>query len=77
MRSGHPLKRNLLILNVVLIQIWHTGNHDVRILATMVAKPEDMDETMLDTWVKDLDNYVISDLFSTMVSKTPFMQKKM
>jgi 3-methyladenine DNA glycosylase AlkD len=57
--------------------LWQTGNHDVRILAAMIARPEDIDEKTLDTWVKDLDNYVISDAFSKMTSQTTFTRKKM
>lgn len=61
----------------LLCELWQTGNHDVRILAAMIARPEDIDEKTLDTWVKDLDNYVISDAFSKMTSQTTFTRKKM
>jgi 3-methyladenine DNA glycosylase AlkD len=57
-------------------QLWETGNHDARILATMVADPEDLGSKTLDAWVKELDNYVISDAFSSLVGKTKFGRKK-
>jgi 3-methyladenine DNA glycosylase AlkD len=57
--------------------LWATGNHDARHLATMVASPKKISEDTLDSWVKDLDNYVISDAFSGLVNQTPFSQAKM
>jgi len=62
---------------ILVSELWRTGNHDGRILATMIARPEDLDEKILESWVKDLDNYVISDAFSKMISRTSFTRKKM
>ena len=35
------------------------------------------DEMLIDKWVNDLQNYVITDSFSAFVSKTPFVKQKM
>ena len=51
-------------------ELWATGNHDARILATMVADPAQADDALLESWVKDLDSYVITDAFSGFVGKT-------
>ena len=57
--------------------LWRSGNHDARILATMIANPEILDESVIDGWVQDLDNYVVTDAFSDLVGRTPFLQEKM
>jgi 3-methyladenine DNA glycosylase AlkD len=57
-------------------QLWKSGNHDARYLATMVAIPAKMDEALLDSWVQDLDNYVIADAFGGFANQTSFAQEK-
>lgn len=51
--------------------LWATGNHDARILATMIANPEVIGRKQLDTWAKVADNYVIPDAIGRLVAKTP------
>ncbi len=50
--------------------LWSSRNHDARILATMVADPSRMTAKDLDGWAKDLGNYVITDAFAGLVSRT-------
>jgi len=66
-RVDHELARGL----------WATGNHDARVLATMVAEPERFDRRTLDRWSKDLDNYVITDAFAQLVSRSELVREKM
>ena len=63
--------------NTIAEELWQTGNHDARVLATLCSNPKTITETTVDHWVDDLDNYVITDSFSGLVSKTPFLQQKM
>lgn len=44
--------------------LWATGNHDARILATLVAGERGATEKRLRSWAATLDNYVISDLLA-------------
>lgn len=58
-------------------QLWKTGNHDARVLATMIADPEQATEAQLEAWREDLDQYVICDAFVRyFVSRTPVARKK-
>jgi 3-methyladenine DNA glycosylase AlkD len=59
------------------LRLWATGNHDARILATMVADPERLDGRALDAWAKDLDNYVVTDAFSNAAARSPEARRKM
>jgi len=51
-------------------QLWATGNHDARILATMIADPQRPTAAQLDQWAADLDSYVIVDAFASFAAKT-------
>ncbi len=51
--------------------LWATGNHDARILATMIADPKTIGRKQLDAWAKVADNYVLSDAIGRLVAKTP------
>jgi 3-methyladenine DNA glycosylase AlkD len=52
-------------------ELWATGNHDARVLATMVADPGGIDIETLRNWARDLDNYVLTDALSALASRTP------
>lgn len=57
-------------------QLWASGNHDCRLLATMIADPSQADEDMLESWAGSLDNYVITDAFSGLVGQTALAREK-
>ena len=62
--------------HALAVELWDSGNHDARVLATMIADPEQMKSATLDVWVKDLDSYVVTDAFSTMTGKTRYARRK-
>lgn len=57
--------------------LWATGNHDARVLATLVADPNAADESLLDAWAADLDSYVLTDAFSTYAAEARHARAKM
>ncbi len=52
-------------------KLWATGNHDARIVATMIADPKAVGRKQLDAWAKVADDYAISDAIGRVVAKTP------
>jgi 3-methyladenine DNA glycosylase AlkD len=48
--------------------LWATGNHDARILATLVAGEKGRTVARLRAWAATLDNYVIADLLARWAS---------
>jgi 3-methyladenine DNA glycosylase AlkD len=58
-------------------ELWATGNHDARIFATLIADPKQADDALLERWVSDLGDYVVSDALSGYVSKTALVRDKM
>jgi 3-methyladenine DNA glycosylase AlkD len=57
--------------------LWESGNHDARVLATMIADAGALDLKTVNAWLKDLDSYVITDAFAGMVGRSCFAHKKM
>ena len=57
-------------------QLWATGNHDARILATMIADPAAMKAATLDEWIKDCDNYVLTDAFARVAGLSPHVKSR-
>jgi 3-methyladenine DNA glycosylase AlkD len=70
------LKKKIKVDHDLAVALWASGNHDARVLATMVADPEMVTARDLDTWVKELDNYVLTDAFSGLAGKSAAGRKK-
>jgi 3-methyladenine DNA glycosylase AlkD len=75
--SLKALQKKIKVDHALAQKLWATGNHDARVLATMVADPKAMDERTLDAWAKDLSNYVIADAFSALVGRTSLTRQAM
>ncbi len=65
------LKKRIKQDHALAQQLWASGNHDARILATMIADPAQMDEAQLDPWVSSLQNYVETDAFAGLAGASP------
>ncbi|OGC92841.1 MAG: DNA alkylation repair protein [candidate division Zixibacteria bacterium RBG_16_48_11] len=70
------LKKQIKTDQQLAQQLWKSGNGDARHLALMIADPEKATEEMLDSWVKDLNYYMLCDLLAGFVGKTDFAKKK-
>ncbi|HBX69825.1 MAG TPA: DNA alkylation repair protein [Chloroflexi bacterium] len=70
------LKKQIKKDHTLALQLWSSGNHDARYLATMIADPKLADVSLLESWVKDVDNYVITDAFVDYTHKTTLAQEK-
>ncbi len=71
------IKKKIKVDHKLAEQLWATGNHDARILATMIADPKQVDDKLLEAWAEDLDVYGLTDAFAKLVSATPLARKKM
>jgi 3-methyladenine DNA glycosylase AlkD len=70
------LRKKIKVDHALAQQLWASSNHDARILATMIADPQAADNALLDSWASNLDNYVVSDAFSTFAAQTPLAREK-
>lgn len=51
-------------------KLWETGNHDARILAALVADPQQMTAPMLDRWVKAANDQIARDAIAGIAVKS-------
>lgn len=71
------LKKKIKTDHSLALELWASGNHDARILALMIADPARISARELDAWVKELDNYVITEAFSRFAAQTPHARARM
>ena len=58
-------------------ELWKTGYHDARILASYIEEPHLISEKQMDSWVKDFDSWDICDqCCGNLFDKTKFVNKK-
>jgi 3-methyladenine DNA glycosylase AlkD len=53
------------------LELWDSGNHDARVLATMVADPDKVTVKVLTNWVKEVDNHVLSSSVAKVAGSSP------
>lgn len=71
------IKKRIKVDHELAEQLWATGNHDARIVATMIADPNQFTDKLIESWAKDVDGYVIGDAFSKLIGGTALARKKM
>ncbi len=66
----HKLAKALKGNHPLALELWASGNHDARVLATLIADPAQGDDPLLDEWVSDVDSYGLTDAFAGFAGKT-------
>jgi 3-methyladenine DNA glycosylase AlkD len=69
------LKKKIKVDHELAQQLWESGVHDARILATMIADPA-QGSSLVDQWVKDVSSYVITDALATFAAQNSPDPKK-
>lgn len=64
------LKKRIKVDHDLALVLWKSGNHDARILATMIADPQRADEAMLDAWAHDLADQIAADAVADLASRS-------
>ena len=58
-------------------ELWDSGHHEARELATMIADPKQITEELMERWVKDIDSWDVCDhCCGNLWDKTPFAYRK-
>lgn len=47
--------------HALALELWNTGYHDARLLASMIDNPEEVTKYQLKNWVKDFDSWDVCD----------------
>lgn len=59
------------------LDLWNTGVHEARILASIIDEPGEVSEDQMETWVLDFDSWDVCDqVCSNLFDKTPFAYDK-
>lgn len=59
------------------LQLWNSGIHEARILASLVDNPKEVTEEQMELWVKDFDSWDVCDqCIANLFGKTPFAYQK-
>lgn len=59
------------------LRLWDSGSEDARILATMIADPQDLKTSTVNKWIKGVHYYVLSDQLAELISRSPIAIAKM
>ena len=62
--------------HALALQLWESGIHEARILASYIADPQEMSATQIDEWVADFNSWDVCDQVVDLFSKTPFAYVK-
>jgi 3-methyladenine DNA glycosylase AlkD len=65
------LKRSIKTDQALAEKLWATGNHDAKVLATMIADPSEMTATKLNGWARDLRDRGMSAALSNVAAVAP------
>lgn len=57
-------------------ELWATKNHDARVLATLIADPQQMTDKQAEEWANGLDNPAVAQMFMQSIGRTPLARKK-
>lgn len=65
------LRRAIGVDTALAVALWDSGNHDARVLATMIADPAGCDAGLLDRLAGEADNYIVADALAKLAARTP------
>ena len=59
------------------LELWDSGYHEARLLATIIDDPKQVTEKQAEAWVKQINSWDICDGFTgSLIDKTPFAYEK-
>lgn len=63
--------------HALALELWDSGYHEARLLATIIDDPKQVTEIQAEAWVNDINSWDICDGFTgNLINKTPFTYKK-
>lgn len=65
------LKKRIKTSHDLAQAIWDSGNHDARVLATMIADPKRSTEEMLDRWASETSNATLAGAVADLAAASP------
>jgi 3-methyladenine DNA glycosylase AlkD len=75
-RDLRPLAKAIGRDHDLALQLWRTGFHEARILASFIDESAKVSETQIDAWVADFDSWDLCDQVVNLFIATPFAEAK-
>jgi 3-methyladenine DNA glycosylase AlkD len=73
----YKLRKRIKVDHDLALALWATGNHDARVLATMIDDAKKVDRAQAERWVADLSNYGLTDAVSGLIARSPAAREVM
>ena len=70
-RIGKPLRGD----HTLARQLWSSGNHDARVLACRIADPDQTTAEEAQTWLQDVDNYILAEELGRLLARSPLARE--
>jgi 3-methyladenine DNA glycosylase AlkD len=71
------LKKKIKTDHELALELWESGNIDARILATMIADPDECTASVVDRWTNETTFHLLVDYIAGLAARTPFAVKQM
>ncbi len=71
------MKKKIKVDQPLAEQLWASGNHDARTLATLIADPTTIGARTLNAWAKDLKSRDLAAALSNVAAEVPSAKKQM
>ncbi len=65
------LVRRIKVDHPLALALWDSGNHDARVLAALIADPEQCTAATLRSWIRAVDNHVLSCSMAAVAGRAP------
>jgi 3-methyladenine DNA glycosylase AlkD len=62
--------------HTLALELWESGIHEARLLASFIEEPESVTEEQLEDWAADFDSWDIVDQVSDLIYRTAFVLRK-
>ncbi len=62
--------------HALALALWASGIHDARVLATIIDDPKQITRGQMERWVRDCDNWGVTDALAFLFDRTPFAEEK-
>lgn len=69
---GRPFRRD----HALALELWASGIHEARILATIIEDPRQITRAQMERWVRDCDNWAVTDALAFVFDRTEFAEEK-
>lgn len=77
MKTLEPIARKIKKNHELALELWETGYHEARILATLIAEPNKISSEVMNKWASDFNSWDICDQAAMkLYCKTPFAWEK-